>query len=609
MRLALAIASLVILGVHGLVFYQQFFHRWERHQTAYFDQARSLTRSAAERAALAARSPRIEQAIVTQFGEARVDRCQTCHIASDDPRFEKHAQPLRTHPYSAQLGDYQKNGKWERRHKFADFGCTICHDGQGRGLKEYYSHGEDHYWPSPMLGYVTQETWKKEYAPRLKGREYMEAACAQCHTEEGFASTPHVERGRRLFFSTNCYGCHRIDGISDGTLGPDLTQAGHKFKLDYLWESIAEPRANSSLSFMPKFKLSDADVKDLVIFLKSRRGVNLTETQIARYRMRLAGYRPDAPEAKVEAAPAANLAGRGEQLIRDRACTACHKLGDADGGIAPDLTYAGLIKDEKWIMEHFKDPRARIPDSIMPAFRFPQEEFEAMTAYLAGRKTPPQEKEPAGAYRELCARCHGDKGDGNGMIALYLDPSPRDFTKAAFMNSKADTRLLESIAKGVPGTSMPAWERILGAKQQEALLGFIFASFVKEPRRAPKERKIPDINPVASGAASIARGESAFVRRCAGCHGRKGDGKGPNSIDILPRPRNLRNREFVASLSDRRLFDSILYGVQGTAMPPWIDYGLTPQDVGDLVNFIRSLNQPSTPARTARSFHGRESRQ
>ncbi len=25
-------------------------------------------------------------------------------------------------------------------------------------------------------------------------------------------------------------------------------------------------------------------------------------------------------------------------------------------------------------------------------------------------------------------------------------------------------------------------------------------------------------------------------------------------------------------------------------MPPWIDYGLTKNDVGDLVNYIRSLN-------------------
>ena len=53
MRLSLAIASFVALIVHGFVFYDQFFHRWERYQTAYFDQARTLSNNERERAALA----------------------------------------------------------------------------------------------------------------------------------------------------------------------------------------------------------------------------------------------------------------------------------------------------------------------------------------------------------------------------------------------------------------------------------------------------------------------------------------------------------------------------------------------------------------------------
>ena len=44
------------------------------------------------------------------------------------------------------------------------------------------------------------------------------------------------------------------------------------------------------------------------------------------------------------------------------------------------------------------------------------------------------------------------------------------------------------------------------------------------------------------------------------------------------------------STNDRRMFESILFGVQGTAMPSWIDYGLSQNEVGDLVNFIRSIN-------------------
>jgi len=491
---------------------------------------------------------------------------------------------LKAHPYSAARGDVQRNGEWERRHKFADFGCTVCHDGQGRGLENKYSHGEDEFWPDPLAGYVTQENWRKDFASKLKGKEYMEASCAQCHTGEDFAGTPTVNRGRKLFYAMNCYGCHKIDGMSEGTLGPDLTEAGHKFKIDYLWGSIVEPRANLTSSFMPKFNLPDADVRALVVFLKSRRGVNFAETSLDRYKAHVANIAVVIP-------PGTAGEKAGEQLITDRACTACHKLGQKDGGIAPDLSYEGLIRDNQWMMDHFANPRSRVPDSIMPSFRFPAEDFERITAYLGSLKTPPPAMPPAETYKALCERCHGEKGDGEGKVAWYLDPSPRDFTKAGFMTSKPHTRFVNSIQEGVAGTSMPSWKNVLKPEQVDGVLSYVLTTFTKEPARELKPRNVPETNPAPTTEASIQHGEQIFLDRCSGCHGRKADGKGPNSLDINPKPRNLRNTAFVASVNDKRLFESILYGVQGTAMPSWIDYGLSKNDVGDIVNFIHSINQ------------------
>ena len=138
---------------------------------------------------------------------------------------------------------------------------------------------------------------------------------------------------------------------------------------------------------------------------------------------------------------------------------------------------------------------------------------------------------------------------------------------------------------------MPPWERVLSEQQRKDVLAYVFQNFVKEPRRELKERKVPETNPVAFTPQSVAAGEQIFLERCTGCHGRKADGKGPNSLDISPRPRNLRNSAFINHIPDRRLFTSITYGVGGTAMPSWIDYGLTQTDVGNLINFIRSLNR------------------
>lgn len=595
MKLALAIASLVVFAVHGVVFYDQFFNKWERYQTAYFDQARSQARNEAEKADMANRSPRIEQIMVTSFGDTRVDRCTTCHIASDDPRFAGLSHPLKTHPYSAAMGDVQNGGRWERRHKFNDFGCTVCHDGQGRGLEEDYAHGADHYWPDPLLGYVAQEPWRKDLLPSLKGKEYLEVNCAQCHSEESFAGTPNVAKGRQLFFDKNCYGCHRIEGISDGTLGPELSEAGHKFKVDYLWESIVEPRANLATSFMPKFNMTPAEVKSLVIFLKSRKGVNLSETSLARFRAKLTPVAAPAAPATATPPVAINLAVRGKEVFEQRACVACHKLGEKDGMVAPDLSFEGLMKDDQWLMDHFRNPRTRIPDSIMPGFRFTASDFQAMTAYLATLRTPPSPSSPGDTFEAFCARCHGEKGDGQGPIATYIDPAPRDLTKAAFFVSKPRERFTQSIKEGVHGTSMAAWGKVLNDGQINSLVDYVMATYVKEKARVLKVSKVPEQNPVPGSNESIARGEQAYLARCTGCHGRKADGKGPNALDIVPRPRNLRNSPFVASINDRRVMESILYGVQGTAMPPWIDYGLSQKDAGDLVNYIRSLTQASRP--------------
>ena len=44
---------------------------------------------------------------------------------------------------------------------------------------------------------------------------------------------------------------------------------------------------NYTSSFMPKFNLSNEDIKSLVIFLKSRRGVNYAETSLSRYRAKM----------------------------------------------------------------------------------------------------------------------------------------------------------------------------------------------------------------------------------------------------------------------------------------------------------------------------------
>ena len=71
------------------------------------------------------------------------------------------------------------------------------------------------------------------------------------------------------------------------------------------------------------------------------------------------------------------------------------------------------------------------------------------------------------------------------------------------------------------------------------------------------------------------RGEAIFMQRCTGCHGRKADGNGPNSHRYFSATaQSAQLGVYQQASRDHRLFESIEYGVEGTAMPSWMDYGL-----------------------------------
>jgi mono/diheme cytochrome c family protein len=53
-----------------------------------------------------------------------------------------------------------------------------------------------------------------------------------------------------------------------------------------------------------------------------------------------------------------------------------------------------------------------------------------------------------------CNVCHGEDGDGNGIGASGLDPSPRDFTNPKWQKARTDGDLMWVLRHGSPGTAM-----------------------------------------------------------------------------------------------------------------------------------------------------------
>lgn len=569
MRSALAVLSVIVLVIHGVVFYDQFFARWQEYQSDYFTKAAAVPGTPQlVKETLQSRRPAIEQTIVRSFGTERVDRCQTCHIAIDDPRFKGANQPLATHPEIP-------------GHKFETYGCTVCHDGQGRAVQMKAAHegGED--WPWPMVQ-----------------KEMIQANCVQCHVEPGWEHAPLVNEGRQLFFQRACYTCHTIAGLSFGSIGPELTEVGRRRRPDYILNKIEDPRATNPSSTMPKQDLTPHQRAALATFLKAQQGSRISRAPLQQF-VSSQQARPEWLEVGViagadvaQAMTTLTPAKRGEALLPKAGCLSCHKLGDTDGMVGPDLEYASAQRDYAWLLAHFKDPRSVVPGSIMPPYPLPGEAFVSLTEYLATRPMPALPNNAEGEYLAICARCHGVKGAGDGVISRYLDPRPRDLTKAAFIKSKTRERLVDSVMNGVPGTSMAPWGRVLGAERSARLVDYVVENIAKGgTARIATNRQVPATNPVAYSPESAARGEAIFLDRCWGCHGKKADGHGPNAVDIWPRPRNLRNKPFVTAASYTRLHESIKYGVQGSAMPAaGFDFNLDDKAIGDVINYIHGLN-------------------
>src|SRR5512135_3405625 len=99
----------------------------------------------------------------------------------------------------------------------------------------------------------------------------------------------------------------------------------------------------------------------------------------------------------------ADFINRGKQLVEQKGCRACHVINGRGGTIGPDLTYVGDKAPEQyeygrlsgqktafaWHVAHLKDPRALVPDTVMPNFHLTTREAQAIAMLaLSWRRAP-----------------------------------------------------------------------------------------------------------------------------------------------------------------------------------------------------------------------------
>lgn len=314
----------------------------------------------------------------------RVDRCTTCHVGIVTPGYENAPQPYRTHP---NLDMYLSS---KSPHPIDDFGCTVCHNGRGRGT--------DFISAAHMPTSVQQrEEWKKNYNWRpfeltetpMYPSKYTQAGCFKCHDGQTvIKGAEKLNLGLNLVERSGCYGCHFIPKYRDWVKsGPDLTHLSTKSSQEWAYRWIWDPKSFRHNTTMPSF-FNQSNTNDPESITRTQQEVHA----IVHYLFE------KNPEFKLESPATRGDPQKGEELISSLGCFGCHHiqpLGDENRSTTrralrrehgPNLIGLGTKTTKTWIYNWLKDPNRYHPGTRMPNLRLSDDEANHAATYLTASK-------------------------------------------------------------------------------------------------------------------------------------------------------------------------------------------------------------------------------
>lgn len=211
-------------------------------------------------------------------------------------------------------------------------------------------------------------------------------------------------------------------------------------------------------------------------------------------------------------------------------------------------------------------------------------------------------------YTSQCSGCHGEAGDGQGMLTLSWLPRPRNFVRGSFRyrstpsgSPPTDADLFRTVSKGLAGSGMPAFESILSEQERRDVVAYI-KQF--SPRFAPGSEPSPTSvsAPPPETEQRIARGASIYVDSgCPSCHGAEGKGDGRSGQDLKTAegdpiiPRDLTHKwSFRGGHTPSDIYRRIANGMDGSSMAAYEEV-LEPNDLWDLVFYVLSLSPEQRP--------------
>lgn len=352
-----------------------------------------------------------------------VDRCESCHLGIREPVELTKAdmgghEEFVSHPNPALLA----------LHDPEQFGCSTCHNGNGRATTSVRKgHGRHKYWLWPLFY-----------------RENFEAGCHQCHAQDLVLDHADVlNRGKEIYYVEGCVGCHRFDGFdteaealtevqsSIYALLEDRKEMGKEIEQSVLSGDNAQNNADAQRFYARadelKQQISNLDhemerlevrAADLQIEQK-KIGPSLKEVRLKMRKEWIPvwlenphGYRPSTKmpafrldegqrraiaafvwqtggEGELPGQPRGNSV-RGKELFETRGCMGCHAVGEGDAAqgssFAANLSRVGEKVRYDYLVPWIHNPQERQPLSVMPSLRLSMQETRDIASYLVTLK-------------------------------------------------------------------------------------------------------------------------------------------------------------------------------------------------------------------------------
>ena len=118
-----------------------------------------------------------------------------------------------------------------------------------------------------------------------------------------------------------------------------------------------------------------------------------------------------------------------------------------------------------------------------------------------------------------------------------------------------------------------------------AMVALVFAHEMTGWIAPEKARKMK--NPIKATETSIQKGKEIYEKRCALCHGTKGDGKGPASTGLSPKATNFRDSHG-EKMTDGEHFWKIS---KGRGPMPSFEEDLTVEERWHVINYINTFGK------------------